>query len=114
MEMNGQLHTLVALSPGKEPPQYPLNRKQDGSCSWSGCCGEETNSWPCLELKPNSLVIHLVAWVLTILTASAPNIHNYFIINLLFDYAVPTSKIVFLFRMYAVGFTYIRHIFTIQ
>jgi hypothetical protein len=45
-------------------------RKSLSSAHWIGtrmvhrCCGQEKNSWPCLKLKPDSLVVHLAAWVL--------------------------------------------------
>jgi len=43
MEVNGQLHVLVALPPGKET-QYPLDRTLGGSQNQSGHGGEEKNS----------------------------------------------------------------------
>jgi len=43
MEVSGQLHTLAALSPEKEP-LVPLDRKLDKPQSWSGHGGEEKNS----------------------------------------------------------------------
>jgi len=43
--LNGQLHSLAALSQGKNP-QYPLNRRLGGPQSLSGCSGEDRNSQP--------------------------------------------------------------------
>jgi hypothetical protein len=42
MEVSGQLHTLVTLLTGKEPP-YPLDMRLGRSQSRSGHCGEEKN-----------------------------------------------------------------------
>jgi hypothetical protein len=45
MEVNGQLHALVALPQGKNP-WYPLDRRLGGLQSQSGSGGEEKNSQP--------------------------------------------------------------------
>jgi len=51
MEVNGQLHTPAALSPGKES-LYPLDRRLDGTQSSSGRGGEDKNSQPPLGMAP--------------------------------------------------------------
>lgn len=48
--LSGQLHAATALSPGEEP-RNPLNRKQDGPQSRSGCC-EEKNLAPAGNRTP--------------------------------------------------------------
>jgi hypothetical protein len=52
LEVSGQLHAPIALPPGKEL-WYPLDRRLDGSQSWSGR-REKRNflTLPGLELRP--------------------------------------------------------------
>jgi hypothetical protein len=53
MEVDGQLHSLTALTPGKEPPPpYPLVRRLDGPQSRSGHCGVDINLLPLKGIKP--------------------------------------------------------------
>jgi len=56
MEAGGQHHTChFTLG---ESPQYPLNRRLDGSFSWSGCGGKEKKY---LALDGNqTLIIQLI------------------------------------------------------
>jgi hypothetical protein len=58
MEVIGQLHTPVALPPGKEP-WYPLDRRLGGSQSQSVHRGEEKYSQPLPGFEPP--IIQLVA-----------------------------------------------------
>jgi hypothetical protein len=51
MEVSGQLHTPVALSPGKKNPWYRLDRRLGGPQSRSGRGGEEINSQPPPEIE---------------------------------------------------------------
>jgi len=50
MEVSGQLHSSVALPPGKEP-WYPLDRRLGGPQSQYGCGHEEKNSQPLSGLE---------------------------------------------------------------
>jgi len=52
MKVNGQLHAMAILLPGKKFLQYPLNSKLDGSQSQSGCFGEEKNILLLLASEP--------------------------------------------------------------
>jgi len=46
MEASGQLHTPVTLPPGKSP-QFPMDRRLSGPCSWCEC-GGGMNPFPTL------------------------------------------------------------------
>jgi hypothetical protein len=58
MKMSGEIHTPVALPPGKET-QYPLDRSLGGFQSRSGFGCEEKKSQPLPGLEPP--IIQLVA-----------------------------------------------------
>jgi hypothetical protein len=49
MEVNGQLHEPVALSPGKQPP-VSIWQEVDGAPIRSGRCDEEKNWLPQLGI----------------------------------------------------------------
>jgi hypothetical protein len=47
-----KVHAPVALPPGKEPTQYPLDRRLGGPQSRSGRDGEEKNSKSPPRIEP--------------------------------------------------------------
>jgi hypothetical protein len=57
MKVRGHLHAPAALTLGKEPPLYPLNRRLAGHRSRSGRCGEKKYLLPLpgIEPRPSSL-----------------------------------------------------------
>jgi len=56
MQLSGQIHSPVALLPGKSP-LYPLDRRLHGFQIRSGRGGDEKKSHycPCLELNPGQV-----------------------------------------------------------
>jgi hypothetical protein len=60
MEVSGQLHTPVALPPGKEH-WYQLDRRLGGPQSRSGRGGEEKNSQPRRESNPRTPIVQSIA-----------------------------------------------------
>jgi hypothetical protein len=62
MKVNGRLHTLVALPPGKEP-RYPSDRRLGGPQSQSGHCEEEENlAVPGTEPGPSSPSLYQLSY----------------------------------------------------
>ena len=55
MEVSGEIHATVALTPGKEP-QYTLNGRINGTQRRHGRVGEEKNILSLLGFHP--LVVH--------------------------------------------------------
>jgi len=56
MDLNGQLHAMVAFASRKEP-WYALNRRLGMLLSWSECFAKEEDLFPQPKFKPQSVLV---------------------------------------------------------
>ena len=59
MDVSGDIHAMVVLTPGKGP-QYPLNGRISGTQRRPGSFGEEKNIFSLLVFQP--LVVHAMGY----------------------------------------------------
>jgi hypothetical protein len=52
MEVSYQLHASAPLLPGKDPSEYPLDKRLGGLQDLSGCCGVKKYLLTLLGIEP--------------------------------------------------------------